>query len=120
MSDPNKRAKELHSFLENKITKNKVTIAVGNTNANLSLVGTSEGFLRKEIRNNLLEHEIIATPNPERHAEEDIIARANELNLTLTEIGASRAICLDCEDLLKENGVEAKTEFSGKKSKKRT
>jgi hypothetical protein len=37
----------------------------------------------------------------------------------MIEIGASRAICLDCEAIIKANGIEAKTEFSGKVSKKR-
>jgi hypothetical protein len=44
---------------------------------------------------------------------------AQERNLTLIEIGASRPICLDCEEKIRLGGIETQTEFSGKPSKKR-
>ena len=117
-TNPDKRAKELHALL-NPITQRQVTIAVGNTTENISLVGTSENQMRKVIKENLLDHEMVAKPDVDTHAEEDIITSAERLALNLTEIGASRAVCLDCEELLKEKGIDIKTELSGKKSKKR-
>jgi len=47
------------------------------------------------------------------HAEENVIDEADERNLTITEIGASRPICHDCQYKIEEKGIEAKTEFSG-------
>lgn len=44
---------------------------------------------------------------------------ATERSLTLLEIGASRPICLDCEEMIKAKGIETLTEFSGKVSKNR-
>lgn len=116
--DPDKRAKELHKLLK-PITQRQVTIAVGNTLENISLVGTSEDSMRKSIRENLEDHELVATPNANHHAEEDIVETTEKLDLHLTEIGTSRPICIDCEDLLKSKNIELKTECSGKKSKKR-
>jgi hypothetical protein len=67
----------------------------------------------------LLEHEIIARSRTGNHAEENVMDEATERNLTLVEIGVSRPICLDCEELIKDKGIETKTEFSGKISKNR-
>jgi hypothetical protein len=53
-----------------------------------------------DIRKALEDHEIIAKSYLGNHAEENIIAEAEIRNLTLFEMGASRPICLDCEDLL--------------------
>lgn len=64
-------------------------------------------------------NEIVAKPNLDKHAEEDIIEEANKRNLKITEIGSSRPICFDCEALLKKLNISTKTKFSGKKSKKR-
>ena len=117
--NPDERAKELWNKLKHRFTRSVVTIAVGNTEENISLVGTSENRMRKEITNSLEEHEIIAEPNENTHAEEDVVAMAKLLKLKLQAMGASRPICIDCEDLLKKNDIEPKTELSGKKSKKR-
>ena len=49
------------------------------------------------------------------HAEESLIKSGKGI----TEIEASRPVCLDCEDLINEKGVKSKTPRSGKKSRKR-
>ncbi len=117
--NPDKRAKELHKEIKDEFKKRKITIAVGHTNSDLSLVGTSERYMNKDVINAMNENEVIAKPNYNKHAEEDIIEEAEIRELKVTDIGASRPICSDCEKLIKENSIIAHTEFSGKKSKKR-
>ncbi len=117
--NPDKRAKELHSKIRDEFKRRKITIAVGNTNKEISLVGTSELYLQKDVLNAMNKNEIVAKPNLDKHAEEDIIEEANKRNLKITEIGSSRPICFDCEALLKKLNISTKTKFSGKKSKKR-
>lgn len=116
--DTDKRAKELHSLLD-KRSQNSSTTAVRNTQEQITLVGTSDKYIRKAIFEALQAHETTAESKLGNHAEENIIEMAEKMNLHLIEIGASRPICLDCEELLKEKGIEAKTNFSGKKSKNR-
>jgi len=113
------RAKELHESIESERTKRHTTTAVGNTEQDITIVGTSEDYFRPEIKSALIENEILAKSRTGNHAEENVIDEADERNLKITEIGASRPICLDCEIKIKEKGIEAKTEFSGKQSKKR-
>jgi hypothetical protein len=116
-TNPDKRAKELHSLLD-KQGQNRSTTAVGNTEEEQTIiVGTSDQYMRKAIFNALLSHETPADSENGFHAEENVIAMAEKLNLHLTEIGASRPICSDCEELLKAKEIEAKTEFSGKNQK---
>jgi len=117
--NPDKRAKELHNLLENERTKRHTTTAVGNTEQDITIVGTSEDYMRPEIKVTLLEHEIPSKSRKGNHAEENVMDEAGERNLNITEIGASRPICLDCEIKIKEKGIETKTKFSGKKSRKR-
>ena len=112
------RAKELHELLD-KRSQNSSTTSVGNTLEEKAIIGTSDKYLRKVIKEALLEHEIIAESSPNSHAEINVINKAETLNLTLTEIGSSRPICLDCENTLKSKNIAAKSSFSGKKSKKR-
>lgn len=117
--DPTKRANELHDLIEDDRKKRHTTTAVGDTDTDISIVGTNEACLRTEIKRGLLPHEIIAKSKPGNHAEENILDTAAEKNLKITNIGASRPICLDCEEKIKDLGITTKTEFSGKKSKKR-
>ncbi len=119
MKNPDERAKELHEKISDEFKKRMITIAVGNTDSELSLVGTSEKFMQHEVLDSMKVNEIVATPNFGTHAEEDIIEEATKLNLTVTEIGASRPICLDCQELLESKNIKSKTEFSGKQSTKR-
>ncbi len=118
-TDPDKRAKELHDLIKDERKKRHTTTAVANTQEDQTIVGTSDSYMRKEIKEALLEHETPADLIDGNHAEENVIDMAEKLKLNITEIGASRPICADCEELLKEKNIEAKTEFSGKKSKKR-
>lgn len=53
------------------------------------------------------------------YAEEKAIAEAKKLGLKGKKIGASRKICLDCQELIEDEEITAKTEFSHKKSKNR-
>ncbi len=116
--DVAQRAKELHAKL-GKVTQDKTTTAVGFTNEEIGIVGSSEGKLRKSIRKELYDFEIEAKGEPGQHAEEYVIEEAESQNLHLNQIAASRDICIECQELIDENGIEAKTPFSGKKSKKR-
>lgn len=117
--NPEKRAKELHNEIKDEFKKRKITIAVGNTDNDFSLVGTSEKYMQNDVLKAMNDDEVIATPNYDKHAEEDIIYEAEKRDVKVTDIGASRPICLDCEDIIKENNITPHTEFSGKKSKKR-
>lgn len=117
--NPTERSEELHNLIEDERKRRHTTTAVGDTNSAISIIGTNEEYLRAEIRRALLPHEIIAKSKPGNHAEENILEEAAEKNLTITEIGASRPICLDCEELLREQGITTQTTFSGKKSKNR-
>lgn len=117
--NPTERAEALHDLIEDERKKRHTTTAVGDTKEEISIVGTNEEYLRPEIRRSLLPHEIIAKSKPGNHAEENVIEEAADRNLSIVEIGASRPICLDCEEMLKELGIHTQTGFSGKKSKNR-
>lgn len=117
--DSTKRAQELHDLIEDERKKRHTTTAVGNTDTDISIVGTNEIYLRTDIKRGLLAHEIVAKSKPGNHAEENILNTAAEKNLKIVNIGASRPICLDCEEKIKTLAIETNTEFSGKKSKNR-
>ncbi len=119
MKNPDLRAKELHEKIKDKRKKDQITTAVGNTSQNIAIIGTSDIYLRKEIRDSLFQYEIEAKSKIGNHAEQNIIEEAIKQNLTVTEIGASRDICIDCQDILESMNIVAKTPFSGKKSKNR-
>lgn len=108
------RAGELHDLIEDERKRRHTTTAVGDTAEDITIE-----YLRTEVRKALLPHEIIAKSKPGNHAEENIIEEAIEQNLSIIEIGASRPICLDCEELLKQMGIHTQTGFPGKKSKNR-
>jgi hypothetical protein len=105
--------------MEDERRRRHTTTAVGDTDTDISIVGTNEIYLRTEIKRGLLPHEIVAKSKPGNHAEENILDTAAEKNLKIVNIGASRAICLDCEEKIKALEIETNTEFSGKKSKNR-
>ena len=117
--NPTKRAQELHELIEDDRKKRHTTTAVGDTDTDISIVGTNEIYLRTEIKRGLLPHEIVAKSKPGNHAEENILDAAAEKNLKIVNIGASRPICLDCEEKISSLGIETETAFSGKKSKNR-
>ena len=95
------------------------TTAVGYTQQGISFVGTSDKRFPKEIIKALSDDEEMAEPHPENHSEEDIIKKKKNRELDLTDIGASRKVCKDCEDKIKEKGIVSWTAFSGRKSRKR-
>ena len=117
--NPHDRAKELHDLISDERKKRHTTTAVGNTIDDITIVGTNEEYLRLEIRRALYEHEIIARSRAGNHAEENVMDEAEERNLTLLSIGASRPICLECEEKIKVRGIETDTDFSGKISRNR-
>lgn len=119
MKNPEERAKELYNLLPNERTKRHLPTAVGYTIENISIVGTSENYLRPEIKEALNKTGIPANSKQGNHAEENIQEEAGEKQLKVTDIGASRSICLDCEIKIKEKGIKACTIFSDKKSRKR-
>lgn len=114
--NPDERAKELHDKIKHKHTRDRNTTAVLNTETDIVIVGSNEIRLRKEQREAFNEKEVEATGIG--HAEETVILKADELNIQGIEIGASRPICEDCQELIQEKNIKAKTELSGKKSKK--
>jgi hypothetical protein len=114
-----KRAKELHDLIENERTKRQTTIVVGNTEEVITIIGTTEEYLRNEIKEALNANEIQAKSTKGNYAEENVMEEADEKNLTITEIDASRPICIDCEIKIRKKNIVAKIEFSGKKSKNR-
>jgi len=83
------------------------------------IIGTSERELRDIQRESLLVNEVEAPSEKGKHAEENAVAKAKNLGLKGIEIGTSRPICLDCEELIKQEGIIPKTELKGKKSKNR-
>lgn len=85
----------------------------------IGIVGSSEGRLRKTVKKELYDFEIGAKGKSGKHAEEYVIEEAENKNLTITEIAASRAICIDCQLIIEEKNIKTETPFSGKKSKKR-
>ncbi len=119
IKNPHDRARELHDLITDERKKRHTTTAVGNTAEDTSIVGTNEEYLRLEIRRALSEHEIIARSRAGNHAEENVMEEAQERNLTLSAIGTSRPICLDCEEKIKAWDIHNETEFSGKVSKNR-
>ncbi len=119
-TDPEKRAKELHELIESQVARNKVTIAVLTTDTPSVIVGTSEKELREAQRKVLQEHEVEAKSEKNKHAEENVINQAKAMGLQGKKIGVSRPICLDCEELIKEENIETNTPFKGKKSKNRS
>ena len=83
--NPDKRAKELHDLLEYERTKRHTTTAVGNTEHNTVIVGTSENYIRSEIKEALLDNEIPAKSRHGNHAEENVMDEADELDLQIVE-----------------------------------
>lgn len=117
--NPDIRARYLHNEIKDEFKKRKITIAVGNSDNNFSLIGTSEKYLHKDVLNAMSNMEVLANPNYDKHAEEDIIIDADDKDIVIKDIGASRSICLDCENLIKTHNITSHTAFSGKKSKNR-
>ena len=117
--NPHDRARELHDLITDERKKRHTTTAVGNTMEDIFIVGTNEEYLRLEVRKALFEDEIIARSRAGNHAEENVMDEAEARNLTLSAIGASRPICLDCEEKIKTMGIDTETEFSGKISRNR-
>lgn len=113
------RAKYLKNKIKNTIARNRTTIAIGITEDDDSIIGTSDNRMKKEVLNELDEKDIIATPHDYNHAEEDIIDEADSMKKKLKTIDASRDICIDCEEKMKERGIGTNTPFSGKKSRNR-
>lgn len=87
--NPDERTKELHELLKNERTKRHTTIAVGNTNENTSVVGTSDEYMRTEIKKALTEDEIPAKSKKGNHAEENVIEEAEKRNFFYRNWGKS-------------------------------
>jgi len=67
------------------------------------LVGTSEprGYLRPGVA--LQSGETIVTGTG--HAEANIVSYANANGLSITSIGATRPVCLSCQDVIAKTGA---------------
>lgn len=112
------RVEGLHLKL-GKVTQNKTTTSVAISKENVGIVGSSEGKLRKSISKELYDFEIEAKGEPGKHAEVYVMEEADKKDLTITNIAASRPVCIECEEIIKKKDIKTNTPFSGKKSKKR-
>lgn len=101
------RAVELHSKVPIP-TQNRTTVAVATATDeagnSVSLVGSSERRLRPAQRDALNNGEVEVVGSG--HAETTILRHANENNLTVTEMAASRPICEECYGSLINQGVK--------------
>lgn len=70
------------------------------------LVGSSEGVLRPAQREALLPGEAAIKGVPGTHAEVNVIDAAASRGETVTAIAASRPICTECEQAIRNAGAE--------------
>ncbi len=95
--------------------KGKITLAVAvaqdRNGTKITLVGSSEGTLRKEARTALKPDEV-RVPGPrgsQDHAEVNIVNYAKAHNLKIIDIGASNKICVPCQNELAGLGAHYST-----------
>ncbi len=110
------RAKEIHSAVPTD-TQGRTTIAVADAtdvNGNkVRIVGSSESSgLRKQQKALLQPGEVAATGLG--HAEVTVVNFAKNNGLSISEIGASRPVCVNCYVFLHENNVIPVTPISKK------
>jgi RHS repeat-associated protein len=93
-----KRANQIQSVLD-PIAQSKRTTAVGTTADGMTLVASSQKNLSPAQKAALGANETAVSGIG--HAEETLINAADELGTTLTDVGASRPMCPDCQDAVK-------------------
>jgi RHS repeat-associated protein len=102
------RAKEIHSALP-EATQNRTTTAVAEvTNPDgtvTKLVGSSEKRLRPAQRGMLSKGEVAVAG--EGHAEATVINSAQSSGQQVNRVAASRPICPECEEVIKNAGASA-------------
>jgi RHS repeat-associated protein len=116
LSDLLNLVKEAHSVLDPKAQGFKTT-AIGK-NANGDLFMSSSDPKVPRIQREWAEQKginVVNSGGKDIHAEESLIKSNNGIK----HIDASRGVCIDCENLMNENGVTTATAKTGKKSKKR-
>jgi RHS repeat-associated protein len=104
---------EAHGLLDPTAQKFRTT-ALGVSEDGKMFIASSEKKVPK-IQREWAEAKGISVVNGQGHAEETIIKAGKGA----TSIDASRGVCLDCEQLMKEHGVKTDTHTTGKKSRKR-
>ena len=85
----------------------RTTTAVVETAEGPRVVGSSEPGLRSAQQDALVDGEVAA--RGAGHAEVTAVNAAKEMGLTPTGVAASRPICSDCANFLKQEGVEPLT-----------
>ncbi|WP_018966121.1 RHS repeat domain-containing protein [Porphyromonas gulae] len=104
---------EAHSLLDPRAQRSKTT-AIGVGQDGKMYIASSDDLVPKVQRDWAISKDI----EPIRgigHAEETLM----NANKGITQIDASRKICLDCENMMNQNNVTTATEKSGKRSKNR-
>ncbi|SUB88694.1 Uncharacterized conserved protein [Porphyromonas macacae] len=104
---------EAHSLLDPRAQRSKTT-AIGVGQDGKMYIASSDDLVPKVQRDWAISKDI----EPIRgigHAEETLM----NANKGITQIDASRKICLDCENMMNRNNVTTATEKSGKRSKNR-
>ena len=105
---------EAHTQLDQTAQRFKTT-AIGRSTSGKLFISSSDNIVPKVQRTWAESKGITVINMKDAHAEESLIKSGKGI----TEIEASRPVCLDCEDLMNEKGVKSETPRSGKKSRKR-
>ena len=114
LSELLKLVMEAHLQLDQTAQRFKTT-AIGRSTSGKLFISSSDNIVPKVQRTWAESKGITVINMKDAHAEESLIKSGKGI----TEIEASRPVCLDCEDLMNEKGVKSKTPRSGKKSRKR-
>ena len=114
LSELLKLVMEAHSQLDQTAQRFKTT-AIGRSTSGKLFISSSDNIVPKVQRTWAESKGITVINMKDAHAEESLIKSGKGI----TEIEASRPVCLDCEDLMNGKGVKSKTPRSGKKSRKR-
>lgn len=104
---------EAHNVLDSRAQRNKTT-AIGIGSDGKMYIASSDDLVPKKQRE-WAERKGIEPVRGIGHAEETLM----KSNKGITEIDASRKVCLDCEDMMNKNNIITNTEKSGKRSRKR-
>ncbi len=98
-------------------TRSAVTVAVGQDDAGNLFVSTSEKRVRTPIREwaDSKNITVIDSLQENVHAEQSLV----QSNKNIVAIEPSKDVCIDCENLMKENNVKFERSTTGTKSNSR-
>lgn len=84
-----------------------MTVAVTRTEEGITIISTSEKYVRNVIRRAIAPGEVVATGQATAHAEINGVAYAQRMGLHPTGVAASRAICGRCAAYLENHDIPA-------------